>query len=221
MAEPDQETVPSEAVFREIVEKAKHPKTRTAVSRIKEACDWLHEKKQPISIAEVARFCSTTGPKAQSLRNNLQFKKYIHARAGEQNLGTMPQSTDKEFRSDDPQINANYYALQTKIKLLEAQLKNAKSALCASGEFDVDAMIKTGKPVRYSRQTGASHENTLAVVKELRAVFDPVHLGKFGLHYKSGRIVGFNGRVLAEADQVIVLNNFFNSSGLPPVAHES
>lgn len=191
------ENKPSTAIFTSTCEKARHPKSTKAMQLIKDACDYLCEHNLPISIGEVGRFCKQTGPKTQSLRNNPDFRNYILARQGEQKLVVKAKPDRIKLATNDPQANAIIYALQTQAKIAEKRLANLKHALANAGKYDLEAMTRTGKLVRFAGEP-ASVRLDSELGNALRRLLDPNHLKKFGLSIKQDRVLGFNDRVFIE-----------------------
>ena len=197
MNPPDQ-PLPSAAIYDSIIQEAGHEKTKTAIRHVKTACDYFDEKKMEISVIEVGRFCNETGPKTQSLRNNPKFCNYIGARRAEQTIAPSAKPTGIKLTTNDPQANAVIYALETRAKMAEQRLTNLKHALSRNQEYDLDAMMKTGKLVRFAPESSVITGLTQELVDSLQRVFEPNHLRRFALVIKDGCITGMQDRVFAE-----------------------
>ncbi len=106
----------SSSLFSSIIDDAKHPKSVHAAEHVRDACDYLSDHQIEISIAEVAKLCRSTGPKAQSIHNNKVLKAYVFARRAEQPLRSQPNENTIGYVSEDIQANAMMYALQAQVK---------------------------------------------------------------------------------------------------------
>lgn len=76
----------SSALLASLLANAKHPKSRRAAEHVRSACDYLSEHGIEICVAEVAKLCSSTEPKAQSIHNNKGLLAYVSARKSEQKI---------------------------------------------------------------------------------------------------------------------------------------
>jgi hypothetical protein len=193
----------AESLFDEIFGSAKHPKTRKAIERIKGACDYLEERKIGISASEVAILCRPT-PALQSIHNNRQFKQYIEVRRVEQKSSVTPLSKEVKFVSRDPDTAAALYALEVQARREKLEKQNLKRALELSGEYDIQATLRTGRLVGIlQRETQVNVELSAA----LRRLFDPERLRRAGLEIIGERIVApnKNGRVFLERDDFRII----------------
>jgi hypothetical protein len=192
-----QTTKASFDLFEIHLREAKHPKSRAAIERIREACDYLAKHSIPISIKEVAQLCTKSGPKAQSIRNNGRFVQYISSRKAEQELQAQPVRSDKgRYRSTDVHANALLYASEAQLAAKDAQISALSRALRELGVYDVEAVIRTG---RLELRT-SPHVPLLELRAVASRVLNPVHLRNFGLVLQQARIVApdRNDRVFLE-----------------------
>lgn len=198
---------PSDALFREIVETAKHPKRREAIDYIKRACDFLGDKNIEISVSEVGRLCEKSGPKVQSIHNNKEFKAYIRARRAEQKLFVDPNQKAPFYGTDDPQATALLYAFDAKARRSQLQKECLMRALADAGEYDLDATMRTGKLVRVTAEITQCDP---VIADVLRRFLDQEHLRKFGLNVQRGRIIAVdrNDRVFIEKGDLERLLHF-------------
>ena len=90
----------SELVFEQILQAARHPKTKRAMQNLKKACDYLDHHKIEITVTEAGKITEdfSGGPKTASIRNQKNFLNYIRARAGREQKAPRPQATQPGAR---------------------------------------------------------------------------------------------------------------------------
>jgi hypothetical protein len=200
----------AENLFAEIVRTTKHPKSRKAIERIKTACNYLEERKIPISVCEVAIFCRPT-PALQSIHNNRMFKEYIAVRSAEQRIPVKPISQEVKFVSKDPDTAAAFYALEVQARREKMEKQNLKRAIELSGEYDIQATLKAGRLVPVVEHEMQSITEVAAAIRRL---FDLDHLRNFGLEIVSERVIApnRNGRVFIDRDDFRIIWKVANST---------
>jgi hypothetical protein len=196
----------SSSLFSSLAEEAKHPKSVRAAEHVRDACDYLSGHEIEISIAEVARLCSSTGPKAQSIHNNKALKAYVFARRAEQTIRSRPNEDTIGYVSQDIQANAVIHALQAQVKRERELKEGLKRAIQNSGEYDFDAVVRTGRLVSFARNTpGLDCE----VIEIIQLLLNTEHLRRFGLTISLDRIMApdRNNRVFLDKRHLLKLRS--------------
>jgi hypothetical protein len=190
----------SSTIFERIVNEARHPKSKGAIERIRNACDYLEQHRIPISVPEVGKLCEGSGPQAQSIRNNKLFRAYVDARRSEQIVPLSAKSKQDRYISNDVQANAYMRALEVQVSRRNDQNENLMRAIRDLGEFDLRAVLETGRLVRFKPQ----EEVNLDLTGLAKCLLDPSRLRLFGLVLQNERIIApdRNNRVFLEKSEV-------------------
>jgi len=199
------------ALFSLLVKDAGHSKSVRAAEHVRDACDYLSEHRIEISIAEVARLCISSGPKAQSIHNNKALKSYVYARLAEQSLRPRPNDSTTGYVSKDIQANAVIHALQAQVKREKESKEGLKRAIQISGEYDFEAVVRTGRLVSFARNTPSLDPETIEIIHVL---LNTEHLRRFGLTIDTDRILApdRNNRVFLERRHLLKLRSIVEPS---------
>jgi hypothetical protein len=191
----------SSTLFASLLSSAKPPKSRKAAEHLRSACDYLSEHRIEICVAEVAKLCQSTGPRAQSIHNNKGFLAYVNARKSEQNIVVRPPNSPTRFSTEDVQANAVIHALEAQVKREQNLKENLKRAIQNAGEFDIDAALRTGRLVRFG-QDDITRDSEL--IELAQHVLNVDHLRRFGFVFAEDRVIApnRNDRVFLEKRHV-------------------
>ena len=113
--------------------------------------------------------CSSTGPKAQSIHNNKALKGYVVARRAEQTLRAGPNENTIGYVSQDIQANAVIHALQAQVKRERESKEGLKRAIQNSGEYDLDAVVRTGRLVSFARSATSLDSEVIEIIQLILA----------------------------------------------------
>jgi DNA-binding NarL/FixJ family response regulator len=199
------------SLFLSLVKDAGHSKSVRAAEHVRDACDYLSEHRIEIGIAEVARLCSSTGPKAQSIHNNKALKSYVFTRRAEQSLRPRPNDSIAGYVSKDIQANAVIHALQAQVKRERELKEGLKRAIQNSGEYDFEAVVRTGRLVSFARSSPSLDSEVIEIIHLL---LNTEHLRRFGLTINTDRILApdRNNRVFLEKRQLLKLRSLVEPS---------
>lgn len=201
----------SSSLYSAFIKNAKHPKSIRAAENVRNACEYLADHGIEISIAEVARLCESTGPNAQSIHNNQALKAYVSTRRSEQPTRSHPTEKGIGYVSQDPHANAVIHALQAQLKIERETKESLKRAIQNAGEYDVEAVLRTGRLVSFTRSTPILDSEVIEVV---RTLLDTDHLRRFGLFITADRMIApdRNDRVFLEKRLVLKLRSLLEPS---------
>jgi hypothetical protein len=213
---------PSEILFDSIKTNAGHPKSVTAMINVKEACDYLDDKKIVITPAEVARITKSRkgGPIDRSLRNNKKLMDYVRTRQAEQKLPSIgANGSPVQVRTGDPDADAYIYQLEVSNRTLKNDIKCLRGLLSNSGiTFEPDASIDQSKLVLSTLPPGTLPQTPKQaldrkLVTTLAKLIDPNHFEFFGLLLDSGSIISpeRNDRVFLDKSEVEAIQTALQS----------
>lgn len=191
----------SSALLASLLANARHQKSRRAAEHVRSACDYLSDHGIEIGVAEVAKLCSSTGPKAQSIHNSKGLLAYVNARRSEQKIAVRIPQSPSGFVTEDVQANAVIHALEAQVKREQHLKENLKHAIQNAGEFDIDAALRTGRLVRFAEDATTQDPELMELAQH---ILDVEHLRRFGFVLTEDRVIAptRNDRVFLEKQHV-------------------
>jgi hypothetical protein len=206
---------PSSVLLASLLANVRHQKSRRAAEHVRSACDYLSEHGIEICVAEVAKLCSSTGPKAQSIHNNKGLLAYVSARKSEQKITVRIPHSQSGFSTEDVQANAVIHALEAQVKREQHLKENLKHAIQNAGEFDIDAALCTGRLVRFAQDATTLDPELMELA---RHVLNVEHLRRFGFVLTEDRVIApsRNDRVFLEKRHVKKLQSLMGQRQFKP-----
>jgi hypothetical protein len=145
------------------------------------------------------------------VHNNRALKSYVFARLAEQSLRPRASDGIAGYVSKDIQANAVIHALQAQVKRERELKEGLKRAIQNSGEYDFEAVVRTGRLVSFVR---SSPSLDAEVIEIIHLLLNTEHLRRFGLTIDTDRILApdRNNRVFLEKRQLLKLRSLVETS---------
>ena len=135
--------IKSEKLYNSLYLPATSKKKLTTLNNIKKACDDLSLKYNKITVTTVSKYCELKWgtPRAQSIRNNVEYVQYIDAREEEREKIEYKRVEEVEVIVKDQAAKAIINALKIENKNLKGSIKNIKEGVRQMSPIDIDKFI--------------------------------------------------------------------------------